>query len=166
MITRHVTQSNHHGPLPPRPSERLVYPPIRLCPSAAHTKSTTSNTPSLVFRPPPGQWFQRNASTPQHKHSDAVRLAIDDERLAGIKLWADLARRLPPPYSAAPLFLAAWRSYRDGNGALANIANDLSLAADPGYTGGPQANAYAPATPIGGAGTLVAVAAFIRGIPA
>lgn len=64
---------------------------------------------------------------------DAVWLAIDDGRLPGIELWVNLARRLPSPYAAAPLFLAAWRSYRDGNGALAGIAAERALASDPGY---------------------------------
>jgi hypothetical protein len=64
---------------------------------------------------------------------DAVWLAIDAGTLEGIQLWVNLARRLPRPYDAAPLFLAAWSSYRHGNGALAAIAADLSVAADPGY---------------------------------
>ena len=38
----------------------------------------------------------------------------------------DLARRLPHPYDAAPLFLAGWHAYRQGNGALAGIAADLA----------------------------------------
>lgn len=65
---------------------------------------------------------------------DAVWLAIDHGRLTGIELWVNLARRLPHPYDAAPLFLAGWRPYRDGNGALAGIAADLALAADPSYS--------------------------------
>jgi hypothetical protein len=41
----------------------------------------------------------------------------------------------PPaqPYDATPLFLAAWRCYRDGNGVLAGIAAERALASDPGY---------------------------------
>jgi hypothetical protein len=41
---------------------------------------------------------------------------------------------LPTPYDAAPLFLAAWRSYRDGNGTVAGIAAGLALASDPDYS--------------------------------
>lgn len=41
---------------------------------------------------------------------------------------------MPSTYNAAPLFLAAWRSYRDDNGALASIAADLALASDPDYS--------------------------------
>ena len=44
------------------------------------------------------------------------------------------ARRLPHLYDAAPLFLAGWHAYRqEGNGALAGIAADLAITADPGY---------------------------------
>lgn len=46
----------------------------------------------------------------------AVWMALDDDRLEGIELWVNLARRLPNPHNAAPLFLAAGRAYRDGNG--------------------------------------------------
>jgi Domain of unknown function (DUF4192) len=62
---------------------------------------------------------------------DAVWLAVDDDRLQGIEPWVNLARRLPSPYTAAPLFLAAWR---DGNGALAGIAAERALKCDPGYS--------------------------------
>jgi Domain of unknown function (DUF4192) len=65
---------------------------------------------------------------------DAVWMALDDDRLEGIELWVNLARRLPAPYSAAPLFLAGWRAWRDGNGALAGIAAERALASDPGYS--------------------------------
>jgi len=49
-------------------------------------------------------------------------------------VWVNLARRLPDPYGAAPLFLAGWRAFRDGNGALDCIAADLALAAEPDYS--------------------------------
>ncbi|HEY8739311.1 MAG TPA: DUF4192 family protein, partial [Candidatus Dormibacteraeota bacterium] len=65
---------------------------------------------------------------------DALWMAVDDDRLEGIELWVNLARRLPAPYNAAPLFLAAWRAYRDGNGAIGAIAAELALVADPGYS--------------------------------
>jgi hypothetical protein len=65
---------------------------------------------------------------------DAVWLAIDHRRLDGRPLWRELARRLPAPYDVAPLFLFGWASWRAGNGALANIAADRVLRADPGYT--------------------------------
>jgi hypothetical protein len=65
---------------------------------------------------------------------DALWLAADGGRLTGIELWVNLARRLPSPYNAAPLFLAAWTTYRDGNGALAGIAAELAITSDPGYS--------------------------------
>ena len=63
---------------------------------------------------------------------------IDDGRLEGIELWVDLARRLPHPYDAAPLFLAGWHAYRQGNGALAGIAADLATDRRPRTTGPPR----------------------------
>ncbi|HEV7205668.1 MAG TPA: DUF4192 domain-containing protein [Jatrophihabitans sp.] len=65
---------------------------------------------------------------------DAMWMGVDDGRLAGIDLWVNLARRLPSPHDAAPLFLAAWSAFRDGNGALAGIAATKALESDPGYS--------------------------------
>jgi len=61
---------------------------------------------------------------------DALWLAIDDGRLRGIELWVNLARRLPSPYDAAPLFLAAWASYLPRAPARAD-----RCAAAPGFDG-------------------------------
>src|SRR5882724_9220857 len=65
---------------------------------------------------------------------DAVWLAVDQRRLDGRVLWRELARRVPPPYDAAPLFLFGWASWRDGNGPSAGIAAERALASDPDYT--------------------------------
>jgi len=65
---------------------------------------------------------------------DAVWLAVDQRRLDGRALWRELARRVPPPYDAAPLFLFGWASWRDGNGPSAGIAAERALASDPDYT--------------------------------
>ncbi len=65
---------------------------------------------------------------------DGVWIAVDDTRLDGRELWRELARRLPGPYGAAPLFLFGWASWRVGNGALAGIAAERALDIDPGYT--------------------------------
>jgi hypothetical protein len=65
---------------------------------------------------------------------DAVWLAVDQGRLDGRALWRDLARRLPEPYDAAPLFLYGWACWRRGDGASASIAAERALASDPGYT--------------------------------
>ena len=65
---------------------------------------------------------------------DAVWLAVDQRRLDGRGLWRELARRLPEPYDAPPLFLFGWAEWRAGNGVLAGIAAERALASDPGYT--------------------------------
>ncbi|TAM84907.1 MAG: DUF4192 domain-containing protein, partial [Jatrophihabitans sp.] len=65
---------------------------------------------------------------------DAMWAAADGGRIDGRPLWRELARRLPSPYDAAPLFLFGWGSWRHGHGALANIACDRSLASDPAYS--------------------------------
>jgi hypothetical protein len=65
---------------------------------------------------------------------DAVWLAVDERRLDGRELWRWLGRRLPGRYAAAPMFVFGWASWRAGNGALAGMAAERALAADPGYT--------------------------------
>jgi hypothetical protein len=65
---------------------------------------------------------------------DAVWLAVDQCRLDGRALWREIARRVPSPYDAAPMFLFGWASWRDGNGVSASIAVERALASDPGYT--------------------------------
>jgi hypothetical protein len=65
---------------------------------------------------------------------DSAWLAVDQRRLDGRVLWREIARRVPSPYDAAPLFLFGWASWRDGNGVSASIAVERALASDPGYT--------------------------------
>lgn len=65
---------------------------------------------------------------------DSLWMAADGRRLDGRVLWLDLARRLPTPYDAAPLFLYGWCSWRAGNGALAGIAAERAVSSDPGYS--------------------------------
>ena len=65
---------------------------------------------------------------------DPVWLAVDGGRLDGRELWRDLARRVPSPYDAAPLFLTGWAAWRSGNGVLAGIAAERALASDPSYS--------------------------------
>jgi hypothetical protein len=65
---------------------------------------------------------------------DSVWMAADDRRIDGRVLWLDLARRLPSPYDAAPLFLYGWCSWRAGNGALAGIAAERAVRSDPTYS--------------------------------
>lgn len=64
---------------------------------------------------------------------DALLMEIERQRLDGRELWRELARRLPGPYDAAPLFLYGWASWRAGNGALAGVAADRALTSHPGY---------------------------------
>jgi hypothetical protein len=65
---------------------------------------------------------------------DAIWLAVDQCRLDGRVLWREIARRVPSPYDAAPLFLFGWASWREGNGVIASMAAERALAADPGYS--------------------------------
>lgn len=65
---------------------------------------------------------------------DAVWMAVDDRRLDGRPLWRELARRLPSPYDAAPLFLFGWAAWRAGDGALAGIAAERAVDSDPHYS--------------------------------
>lgn len=72
-----------------------------------------------------------------HPLRDSLWMAADDGRLDGRVLWLDLARRLPSPYDAAPLFLygwCSWCSWRSGNGALAGIAAERAVHSDPSYS--------------------------------
>lgn len=64
---------------------------------------------------------------------DACWLGVEGGRLDGENLWRELARRLPRPYDAAPLFLFGWVRWRAGDGALAGIAARMALDSDPDY---------------------------------
>ena len=65
---------------------------------------------------------------------DACWLAVEAGRLDGEALWRELARRLPAPYDAAPLFLFGWQRWRNGDGVLAAIAARSALDSDAAYT--------------------------------
>jgi len=65
---------------------------------------------------------------------DSVWMGVDDRRLDGRALWLHLARHLPSPYDAPPLFLYAWAEWRAGNGAAASMAAHRALDSDPSYT--------------------------------
>ncbi|MEV0810945.1 DUF4192 domain-containing protein [Micromonospora sp. NPDC050200] len=49
-------------------------------------------------------------------------------------LWSDITRRAHTPLAAPPASLLAFAAWRRGEGALASVAVDRALAADPGYT--------------------------------
>ena len=50
------------------------------------------------------------------------------------RLWTDVMRQVPPRYRAAPASLLAFTAWQQGNGALANMALDRALEADPDYS--------------------------------
>jgi hypothetical protein len=50
-----------------------------------------------------------------------------------LQLWADLTRRAEPDLAAAPAALLAFAAWRSGDGALANIAVDRAMQAQPDY---------------------------------
>lgn len=65
---------------------------------------------------------------------DACWLAMEAARIDGEALWRELARRLPAPYDAAPLFLFGWQRWRGGDGVLAGMAARRALDSDPSYS--------------------------------
>jgi Domain of unknown function (DUF4192) len=50
------------------------------------------------------------------------------------RLWTDLLRRLPADLAAAPAALLAFTAWQGGDGAMASIAIERALAADPEYS--------------------------------
>ena len=50
------------------------------------------------------------------------------------RLWTDLVRLLPEEYVPAPAALLAFTAWQAGDGALASIAIERALSADPGYS--------------------------------
>jgi hypothetical protein len=68
---------------------------------------------------------------------DEAWVRIDDDHLdEHVAFWADLVRRVPDPYVAAPACLLAFAAWRKGDGALANVALARGLAARPEYSMG------------------------------
>jgi hypothetical protein len=66
---------------------------------------------------------------------DEAWVRMDEANLgAHIRLWRDVLRRVAEPYAAGPASLLAFAAWRAGEGALANIALDRALSADPGYS--------------------------------
>ena len=65
---------------------------------------------------------------------DAIWRALDDGFLPIGQLVGQLHARLPAPYDAAPLFLFGWSQWRAGNAALAMMAAERVLGAQPGYS--------------------------------
>jgi hypothetical protein len=57
-----------------------------------------------------------------------------EHRDAHRRLWTDVLRRAEPAYVPAPASLLAFTAWQCGNGALANVALDRALEADPKYS--------------------------------
>ncbi|WP_431935221.1 DUF4192 domain-containing protein [Micromonospora sp. RP3T] len=57
-----------------------------------------------------------------------------DGRDSDISLWTDVLRRAEPELTAAPGTLLAFAAWRSGHGALAAVALERVLAADPAYS--------------------------------
>jgi hypothetical protein len=55
-------------------------------------------------------------------------------RAAHRRLWADVVRHACEPYVPAPASLLAFTAWQSGEGALANVAIERALAADPDYS--------------------------------
>jgi hypothetical protein len=56
-----------------------------------------------------------------------------DSQVWQLELWLDLTRRCEPTLAAPAATLAAWCAWRRGNSALARMATDRALDADPSY---------------------------------
>jgi Domain of unknown function (DUF4192) len=66
---------------------------------------------------------------------DEAWVRIDEgETAAHIRLWREVVRRVAEPYLPGPACLLAFAAWRAGEGALANLALDRALAADPHYS--------------------------------
>ncbi|WP_433347638.1 DUF4192 domain-containing protein [Microtetraspora malaysiensis] len=50
-----------------------------------------------------------------------------------VRLWGQVARRVPPEFAAAPLSLLAFTAFGAGDGSLARVAIERALSIDPGY---------------------------------
>jgi len=66
---------------------------------------------------------------------DEAWILIDDDTIgAHLELWRDLTRRLEPRFTAPAASLLGAAAWRNGECALAGIAVERALSADPGYT--------------------------------
>ncbi|WP_158289842.1 DUF4192 domain-containing protein [Micromonospora sp. S4605] len=75
-------------------------------------------------------WLAAVLMVPQVRDHAWIACDGSDEQR---RLWIDVTRRATPGTSAAPACLLAITAYLAGDGALANIAVDRSLRADPDY---------------------------------
>jgi Domain of unknown function (DUF4192) len=89
---------------------------------------------------------------------DAWARMDPEHREAHLTLWTDVVRHAAPPWVPAPAALLAFTAWQCGDGALANIALERALAANPRYSmalllrdvldaGVPPSQAWLPMTP-------------------
>jgi Domain of unknown function (DUF4192) len=89
---------------------------------------------------------------------DAWARMVPEHREAHLSLWGDIVRHATTPWLPAPASLLAFTAWQAGDGALANMALDRALAADPSYSmalllrdildaGVPPSEARLPMTP-------------------
>ncbi|PWW23600.1 uncharacterized protein DUF4192 [Geodermatophilus normandii] len=64
----------------------------------------------------------------------ALGLALGEDAAAAEVLWTECTRRAPVPLEGPPATLLAVSAWLRGDGAMANVALDRALAADPGAT--------------------------------
>jgi Domain of unknown function (DUF4192) len=65
---------------------------------------------------------------------DARSRIVPEHNQAHQRLWTDLSRLTTGQYVIAPASLLAFTAWQSGSGALANVALDRALAADPSYS--------------------------------
>jgi hypothetical protein len=65
---------------------------------------------------------------------DAWARMEPEHAAAHLRLWTDLVRRVEPALVPAPAALLAFVAWQSGNGALAGMAIERALAADPAYS--------------------------------
>jgi hypothetical protein len=63
----------------------------------------------------------------------ALGLALGADAAAAETLWTECTRRAPAPLDAAPATLLAAAAWLRGDGAMANVALERALTAEPGY---------------------------------
>ena len=117
-----------------RPGHRDPGRPVRAAKRALFAAARAMDPPARPHRLSDDDVARYGALLRSPTFRDAAWLAVDDGRLDGREFWRELGRRLPGEYAAPPLFLFGWASWRHGNGALAGIAADRAVAADPGYS--------------------------------
>jgi len=74
------------------------------------------------------------ALTDLRVRDDAWARMVPEFAEAHLRLWTDVVRRVPARYVPAPASLLAFVAWQMGSGALANIAVERALAADPAYS--------------------------------